>query len=204
MEIPKIHAPNAIPQAVETLQRYLQAQNDQAIAFQQGQTLQFGWMIFKVIENQSSLALWAPKQFSWPIEFEEDCSQAINLVLTQKYLVESFCTEFEWCNLRDNALVLKGFTENSKIFMNRTDRRESNRSGWFFGAADSIRDANDPANLEVMSLWEVLSLFPPAADFLLLPQNWQVLFQHHPTVLQDYEEAKYASDSYFSKKYIKN
>lgn len=159
-------------------------------------------MWLKVGEDKNGqMEVLAPRAGAMPMDFVPDCSEALNLVLTQRYVCDSFGLDCSPCSAVQTAIVIKDFSECQDVFMNRTDPEKGRSSGWYFGAGDSKLDVNLAENLELKSLWELACQFPLARDFFLLPPGWQVVFEEQPVVLQDFEKAVPGPASYFAKKY---
>ena len=135
------------------------------------------------------------------MRFIEDCSDALNLILTQRYVCDSFGLECGWCNAAQSAVVIKDLKACKRVFMNRMEQENGSDSGWFFGASDSSLEVNDPNNLERKSLWELACLLPQSRDFFLLPQSWQVVFEERPVLLHDFKAASAQPNSYYDKRY---
>ena len=201
MKPPRINAPRAIAPAVEMLRSYLQSRIAEGVMFTCGQTIQFSWMWFQVGSERDELVIRGPKSGVMPIEFTTDCSDALNLVLTQRYVCDSFDANIGWCSAVQSAIVIKDIAQCRQIFMNRMEEQEGNVSGWFFGATDSQLDANDAESLELKSLWELSCDIPASADFFLLPSGWQVSFNERPLVFQGSKFVSARSDSYYAAKY---
>jgi hypothetical protein len=136
-----------------------------------------------------------------PMRFVEDSSDALNLILTQRYVCDSFGVECGWCNAVQSAVVIKDLADCKRIFMNRTEQEDGRASGWFFGASDSKLDANDAHNLLLKSLWELSCDLPESRDFFLLPHGWQVALEDRPVVLQDFNVAGAQPNSYYVARY---
>lgn len=202
MNKPQIIAPNAFEPALEMLNSFIDERIENEVPFKPDQLIQCSWMWFKVGVKENDLCVLAPEFGVNPMNFINDCSDSLNIVLTQKYLVESFDADFGWCDLRQSALVLKGFDDSNDQFMSRLDDVDGYSSGWYFGTSDNEIDANNPDNLELKSLWEVFCTHPHIGDFLLLPSGWQVFFEDVPVVLNDYEKARCKKDSYYQEAYL--
>lgn len=202
MKPPQIHAPNAIAPALGMLSDFLQSRVAEGVEFKIGQTIQCSWMWFKVgTDGRGEPAILAPQTGIMPMRFDIDSSDALNLILTQRYVCDSFGVECSWCNAVQSALVVKDLATCKQIFMNRTAQEDGRTSGWFFGASDSKLEANEAANLELKSLWELACSLPESRDFFLLPQGWQVVLENHPTVLQDFRVASPRPNSYYVSRY---
>ena len=202
MNQPRIHAPRAAAPAVNMLMDFLTSRIAEGAEFQIGQTIQCSWMWFKVgADEDGELALLAPRPGVMPMSFVTDSSDGLNLVLTQRYICDSFGVECGWCNALQSAIVIKDLAGCKKIFMNRTDDADGRTSGWFVGASDTGLDVNDAHNLELKSLWELSCALPESKDFFLLPQGWQVVFEARPVVLRDAQVAKAKPSSYYATRY---
>lgn len=201
MKIPEIYAPHAFEPAYKMIQEYLTDSVNNGIVFSNGEMLQILWIWLKIKDSDKHFRIQAPEFGTMPLNFIEDCSHSLNLVLTQKYLIESFDSGYGMCNCMQSAIVIKDIHSCSKIFINRLGEEKESDSGWFFGAQDSELDANDPENLERRSLWELFCSYPSCGDFLLLPSGWQVVFEDRPVVLNDFSPAKFKKASYYAEKY---
>lgn len=202
MKPPHLYAPNAVAPAVEMITGFLESRIEEGAHFLSGQTIQCSWMWFTVGEDEKGRSVvLAPRTGAMPMDFVPDCSEALNLVLTQRYVCDSFGVEPGWCSAMQSAIVIKDFSECREVFMNRTDPEDGHSSGWYLGAFDSKLDVNDAENLQLMSLWELSCHFPLSRDFYLLPPGWQVVFDQPPTVLRDFERAVPEAGSYCARKY---
>lgn len=196
--LPNLHAPTAIPAAREKLEAFLKERAADGAEFAVGETIQVGWMWF-IIEEQG---IAAPQMGVMPMAFDADCSVALNLVITQSYLCDSFDLPYSFCDARQAALTIKGLGENRQVYMNRQNEADGHDSGWFFGASDNPRDPNDAGNLEWRSLWELTCLFPTSLEFFLLPPGHQVKLDGNPAVMRDLQRLTAKPDSYYAGKYL--
>ena len=203
MDIPEIFAPHAIEPAYKLLKNYLEQRANAIEKYSNDELLQMSWMFFMIKEINGKMKILSPEFGVMPINFIDDCSDGLNLVVKQKYLVESFVSELSGCNYRQSALVIKDIDKCNNVFMNRLGCEEQSESGWYFGAEDTSLDANNPENLEFISLWELFCRYPLSGDFFLLPAGWQVVLADTPIVLNDFSEAKYQKDSFYEQKYIR-
>jgi hypothetical protein len=186
------------------LREFLKMRVAEGAEFKAGQTIQCSWMWFKVgMDEHGELVLLAPKPGAMPMNFVPDSSDALNLVLTQRYVCDSFGVACGSCSAMQSAIVVKDLHRCKKVFMNRTDPENGRVSGWFFGASDSKLDVNDTCNLELKSTWELSCNLPESRDFFLLPQGWQVAFDEGPIVLCDFEPATARPNSYYARRYQK-
>ncbi len=181
--------------------QFLKDRVNEGAKFAHDELIQVSWMWLKLEESEGLLKILSPEFGVTPMNFIDDCSDNLNLALTQSYLVESFGTKFGWCNCRQSAIVIKDIDHCRDIFMNRLSEEENLDSGWYFGAQDSNLDADDVGSLERRSLWELFCRYPASGDFFLLPSGWQVVFEDKPVVLKDFSPAAYDSDSFYARKY---
>lgn len=201
--IPSFRAPEAFDQAKNLLSDYLREQVSQGVTFKPGQFIQLGWSWLEVAEKDGQTILCAPQWGKHPMHFQEDCSEALNVVLLQRYFAESFTPQITPCHARQSALMIKDLDQCKNIFINRDEPTNERDSGWFFGAQDSQLEANDSQNLVPISLWELVCRYPASVECLWLPAGWQVVFEDRPIVLQDYEPAGFAQDSYYHQQHHK-
>jgi hypothetical protein len=202
MNIPQVHAPKAAEPALKMLTGFLESRVKGGASFKADETIQCGWMWFKIGQDHGGgLAVLAPKPGVMPMQFEPDCSAALNLVLVQKYVCDSFGVNPSLCSAAQSAIAVKDLANCKDIFMNRLEEASERSSGWFFGAADSQLDSDVADNLELKSLWELACHIPAAHEFFLLPPTWQVFFSEPPMVLRDSEPVSPKEGSYFTRKY---
>ena len=199
--IPNITAPNAAPAALEGFAAFLQSKVEEGGEFKPGESIQFAWMWLQVEGDDAGLYVAAPTFGKMPMEFAADCSVALNLVLQQGFVTSSFGLPMEMCHAAQSAIVIKDLQSSERWFMNRTDGEENHASGWYIGAEDSQLDPNDPANLELRSLWELFCLRPEMGEFFLLPPGLIVALEDTPKVLKDGEPLAPLEDSYFAQKF---
>jgi uncharacterized protein YegJ (DUF2314 family) len=195
--VPGAFAPSAIADSRDVLVEFLTESVSQGVVFNPGESIRYGWMWF-IISDDVTMAVEAPQLFKTPFEFQPDVSDALNLVLRQRYVCDSFGLEMLMCNFRQTCVCLKGLKPGDSIFMNRTDLAKDHVSGWYVGSNDSELDPNDVDNLELRSLWEITCDFPQVAEFWMLPLNWQVVFEPDPVVLNDFSPVEARQGSYLT------
>ncbi|WP_269542033.1 immunity protein Imm33 domain-containing protein [Cerasicoccus fimbriatus] len=202
MKKPTFSAPTAISQIAMSLARFIDTQFEAGAKFEAEQYLQFGWMQFKIEDFDGELQILAPAPGKSPIEFQPDCSDALNLILRQRYVCDSFGVEMLECHLGSSIICIRDFEVRNKLFIDRLDAPKEHASGWFLGAQDSELSPNEAENLELRSLWEIACRYPDFVDFFLLPQHWQVILEDDgPVVSRAYEKATAKPGSYYADKY---
>ena len=197
-----ISASNVVPdQWRNFVLQYCEEQQARGVQFKDGETIGVGWMVFKLKSETDHFIIQAPKLGSMPMVFDDDCSNALQVAMTQKYMAESFGCPLTACNCLQSAIILKNLSREDGIFMNRQETEQGNDSGWFIGAQNSKLDPNDPKNLERKSLWEISRLFPETIEFWQLQVNWQVVFEPRPIVLCSFQKSRPVPRSYYATKY---
>tara|TARA_R110002096_G_scaffold426410_1_gene636085 strand:- start:5008 stop:5643 length:636 start_codon:yes stop_codon:yes gene_type:complete len=200
MEEPRIYAPHAIEPAYEALKSYLEDSVAAGAEFKVDDTIQMSWIWLQVSNDERGKKVTAPVYPSMPMEFSDDCSDALNLMIRQRYVADSFGEEPGWCNACQSAIVIKDLYECEQWFMNRMDPEEASDSGWFVGAEDSNLDVNVAKNLERKSLWELYCHREEIGEFFLLPVDWGVDFEAEPVVWHDNEQITPLPGSYLEAK----
>ncbi|WP_309397751.1 immunity protein Imm33 domain-containing protein [Cerasicoccus maritimus] len=202
MKKPTFSAPTAISTVAQSLTHFIDTQFAHGAKFEAEQYLQFGWVQFKIEEVNGGLQILAPKPEATPLQFQPDCSDALNLILRQRYMCDSFGVQMMSCHLGSSIICIKDFAERKQLFIDRLDAPKEHASGWFLGARDSELDTQNVENLELRSLWEIACAFPDFVDFFLLPQGWQVILEEKaPMVTHAYEIATAAPGTYYADKY---
>lgn len=187
---------------MEMFKWFLQSRIAEGSQFNVGQTIQCSWMWFMVgADEKGEMSILAPQLGVMPMRFVTDCSDALNLVATQRHVCDSFGVECDPCTACQTAIVVKGLADCRRVFMNQTDREKGKASGWFWGAPDSRLDVNKADSLQLKSLWQLACEIPQSRDFFLLPQGWQVVFENCPVVLRDFNTAIPKPSSYYAAKY---
>ena len=200
MTSPRIYAPTAIPPASDALISHLNESVATGVEFKVDQTIQISWIWLKIAHDQNGLKVTAPLHPLMPMEFGDDCSDGLNLMIRQRYVADSFGVATGWCNALQSAIVIKDLDQCTQWFMIRMDNEEGNTSGWFIGAQDSKLDANTAENLELISLWELYCRREEVGEFFLLPVGWQVVFEPAPTILNGYTPVEPLPGSYIATK----
>lgn len=198
---PRIHAPTAIEPAFRILDEFLESRVSQGYGFELDQTIQLWWMWFKVGGEPGALKVLSPEFGKMPMCFQEDCSDGLMKMITQKFMADSFVSEHGWCDACQGAMVIKDFQCCEKIFIDRIGDEEDGDSGWYLGAYDSKLDPNKADNIVYKSLWEVSCDFPILMDFFLLPKGWQVALEEKPKVLRGFDRVLSERGSYYFEKY---
>src|SRR5258707_8991245 len=87
MDSPQIHAPKAIAPAMQMIKGFVQSRISEGIQFNIGDTIQCSWMWLRVgADEKRQTSILGPKTGVMPMCFVTDCSEALNLVMTQRYV----------------------------------------------------------------------------------------------------------------------
>jgi len=201
LNTPRFQAPDAIEPACSLLQDFLEQTVSSGAQFRAGELIKLSWSWLKVEDEGGDLKITAPKPASLPMEFIDDCSDALMLTVQQRYVTDSFDAGFEGCNARQHAIIIRDLFDCEQWFLNRMDPEKDASSGWFVGAFDSNRTPDTPDDLELISLWELYCRKPLMAEFFLLPVGWQVVFDELPVVCFQEQAVKPQPGSYFELKF---
>jgi len=166
-----------------------------------GQTLQYGFTLFRCLVQSGKLTLFAPDFRSLPVQWVDDLISAFQLIAAHKYVPESVALPADIPWLQQTAIVGERFEE-LPMFANRAERSESNKadSGWFIGSQSADVDNNNPETLRVMSLYEAIILVPQLIPFLSLPAGCSVLFSEgDPVILRDWVKLEIDPESYLGR-----
>lgn len=134
-----------------------------------GQTIQFGWFIFRIVEQGQPPRI-ESLDFRQTASFTEDFSEAERIQnLQMAALVRFQATECP-CNLRQSALVsLSYYPNRGDTFLERQTPTDQNDSGWYVGVRGETRDLDDPASFERRSLYELTIRDMRMSAYWLLP-----------------------------------
>jgi len=140
-----------------------------------------------------------------PINWIEDISMPLYLVMEQKYVAESYDADIDICDILDTSVTGEKFST-EPIFMRRRSRSEQNGqdSGWFIGSLTEDLDKNGLESRSLMSLYEVSLHIPAAVKFLWLPEGYDVILKKDEfEVVHNGITIQPKKDSYVAEKYNK-
>jgi len=162
-----------------------------------GQELQLGWALLSAQLDETKLTFLAPDFKSFPLQWSENLSNALQLLAHHKFIPESYDLQADIPSLKDIALVGERF-ERLPMFMTRSDKdTNAAHSGWFIASSSQDADNADPAKLKMMSLYEVFIKAPHVLEYLSMPVGTQVVFESKkPIVLSRNKELKPTSGSF--------
>jgi hypothetical protein len=167
----EFYVEEALPNVLITwLTDWLTKYIETGVIFSDGQILQYGWSVFQCRLKENCLRLFAPDFQCMPIEWIPDITKALYILMEHKYVPESFELDINIPSLQDTAIVGQGF-EALPIIMPRSEKSENNPqdSGWFIGSFTEDIDNNEPSNLKLMTLYEVVLYTPHILRYLSMP-----------------------------------
>ena len=167
----------------------------------QDQLVQYGWSYLKCNIQDSHLQLLSPDFMSIPIQWQSEITTCLFFLMEHKYVPASYDLDLDVPSLQDTAVVIKGF-EDDPIIMFRMENEEGlpNDSGWTMNSLAEDADNNDPNNLEVMSLYEVVLSAPHILRYLSMPVGSQIVFKKtQASVFLNNEPLMPRKDSYMDK-----
>ena len=169
--------------------------------FVDGQTLQYGYTLFKCAVQSRSLRLLAPDFQGIPMKWSNNLGPAFRIIAAHKYIPETFGWTPDIPSLCNTAIIGRRFND-IPMFANRLPPVDSNPndSGWFIGSTRDDIDNNDPDGLKLMSLYESMLAVPHVLHFLSLPVGCQVVFLvEKPIILKDGKQLEIPKGSYLER-----
>lgn len=143
-----------------------------------GQTVEFGWLIFKIRALGPPLLL-ESLDFRAVASFTTDLSEAERIHQLQIAVLKANFTGGEPCTLRDSAVVSRSYTPgHPDAFLKRDTIVRGQDSGWYLGVLDDKLDFDDPSSFFKQSLYEITIMDSRAAAFWLLPVGSIVALQN--------------------------
>lgn len=151
----------------EWLFGYFESEVRRGIKFQAGQTVQIGWMLVKLVADQSGdLEIWEPRSDIMPIDWIRGATSAFRHFTLQREACSQIGVEPEFPSLLQSGVVSAlFFTDSGEFTMSRDDPMGSD-SGWAFARVHE-RDLGGRHH----SLFEVGMFDRMIIPFLALPSG---------------------------------
>jgi hypothetical protein len=142
--------------------------------FAAGQTCQVGWVVteFRASEN-STLALWEPDMWQFPVAWVESVSYTLAHLRRQKDVCESVLTadDLLFPSMLQSAIICTRLGQTPGVVMERSAPSASD-SGWFCGCSGEGHDHNTVGELRKVSLYHAAVRYAPRiVPFLALPEG---------------------------------
>lgn len=134
-----------------------------------GETVQFGWFIFRVAEAGQPPRL-KSLDFRQMASFTYDFSESERIYALQVAALNEFAVPECPCTLQQFAFVSKSYSpERDDVFIERQYAAEGNDSGWYIGVFNDPRNLGDLASFVQCSLYELTIHDMRLAPYWLLP-----------------------------------
>jgi hypothetical protein len=143
---------------------------------QPGETVQVGWLIFRITKcgeglDIETLDFKSMGIFTKDFQIAEQIHWAQHETLRRLRAIEATCT------LQNGALVSRSYLPgSSSAFIERCSLVSDTDSGWYVGVVDDQIDLEDPDSFECRSLYELTIQDERLARFWLLPVGYRVFF----------------------------
>ncbi|AKQ65568.1 hypothetical protein A176_002480 [Myxococcus hansupus] len=142
--------------------------------FKDGETLNYGGLIFALRQRGTSLWLGCPRiEGDSVFDDEGDVSPLLSLLAREIHFARSLGVEPEQVNLWDKVVLEEGCLSETDVFMERTPDAPSGDSGWFIGR---VVEGEGERVLTALRVWHLLRLRPRLVDAMALPRRFLVVW----------------------------
>ena len=143
-----------------------------------GETVQFGWFIFRIV-SEGSPPLLETLDFKAIASFTTDFTKVEQIHVAQQKMLEANGVEGEDCTLRHSALVSRSYAPGLKdAFLKRDDPLKGNASGWYVGVENETLDIDNNLDSFVLkSLYELSIKDERMYPYWLLPVGTTVFLE---------------------------
>lgn len=136
-----------------------------------GETVQFGWFIFKIAE-EGNLPRIESLDFREMASYTQDFSEVERIHELQTATLAQFEEEECPCSLVQPALVsVSYYPGHPDAFLKRDESANDKYSGWYVGIDDDELDMDDAASFKHQSLYELTIRDMRMAPYWLLPPD---------------------------------
>lgn len=141
-----------------------------------GETVQFGWFIFRIIEGEEGLDL-ETLDFKTVASFTTDFQIPEKICWAQHETLRLLNVEALECRLVDPALVSRSYRPGTRnAYIERCDPVSYGDSGWYVGIVNETLDPNKATSFVHQSLYELTIQDQRLARFWLLPVGYRIYF----------------------------
>ncbi|MGO4157475.1 immunity protein Imm33 domain-containing protein [Cupriavidus sp. YAF13] len=190
-----------VSQDVDWLLRFLENNVSGGSIFQDGETLQIGWMITRIEKaGDGKLRLKEPDMKVVPVQFVDSVTETLLHLRTQKDVVESLVPLVapDFPSLLQSVVVHANFKTARRVLLSRGLVQDTD-SGWWLSDLDDPEGAQDPARFLKTSLYQLGVDRPDLIKFFAVPSDLQVAIDGpHIGVIDASGELKQAPGSYLS------
>ena len=143
-----------------------------------GETVQFGWFIFRIAEGGQPPRI-ESLDFRRMTSFTDDFSEAQRIHSLQLAALRQFQAAECPCTLQQFAIVSTNYTPgHDGAFIERQRSADGNDSGWYVGIFNDSADMDDPASFRHRSLYELTIHDMRLAPYWLLPPDALIPLNH--------------------------
>jgi hypothetical protein len=168
----RIEFESAIPRVdVNLLICFLEQSVQKGTHYGEGQIIEFGSMILRLVAAEEYLDIYEPDLIGFPIAWTKGATQSLKLLRLQKDIAESvgFENDIDFPSIRHSLLFGADLSKEANAFVLERFRPMGTDSGWFIGRYGSQLDYNDPTKLQRVSVYQAILNWPRVAGFLALP-----------------------------------
>jgi len=136
-----------------------------------GETIQFGWFVFRIADSGDIETL----DFRKIASFTADFSAVERIHVLQRGALSRCGRVEQVCTLMQSAVVSRSYSPGRvDAFLKRDVPTDGNDSGWYLGVSDERRSMSDVKSFERRSLYELTIMDMRMAPFWLLPRGTRV------------------------------
>lgn len=144
---------------------YFECQIREGTRFRHGETIQLGWALLLLRENNGELEVFEPDFMSMPIQWRPGVNSTIRYLHLQRAVCDLFGCEPTFPTLLQAGVVSPLFAESRDYTMSRDDTEDPD-SGWLFAEAGYPGPEGEFHSLYHLSLQK-----PEIVSFLALPAS---------------------------------
>ncbi|WP_321784406.1 hypothetical protein [Paraburkholderia sp. J94] len=161
--------PSGLEFGATNILSYFEDEVRRGTVFKAGETVQVGWMLLMLKENEAGeLEVWEPRFSEIPIVWERGAKRTYRQLIVQKSVAEELEVEPRFPSLDQSAVVLPDFMTSVNFQMLRESPAGTD-SGWLF-----TTEENESENGRLISLFEAACKRPEIIPFLALPPDSSV------------------------------
>ena len=155
----------------EAIISFLDTSMSQGEGFRDGQTIQFGWVMLKLIQGMSGrLEVWEPDFESMPVNWTKGVDKTLRFTLIQREVCARMGVEPDFPPMNHSGVVASTFNHGTGSIMMVREAPQGNDSGWLFRRVET-------ENLEarLQSLYEITLNQNSIIPFLALPPGSELI-----------------------------
>ncbi len=155
----------AYKEGAEWLLAFFQSEIQRGVVFGDGQTVQIGWMLVMLKNDQhQDLEIWEPRFDAFPIAWQRGADLTYRFLTMQREVCRQIGVEPEFPSLAFPAVMAPDFLTSTADFKMSREEHSARDSGWFFGELDF-----DGTDAKYCSLFQISLGHMLAIPFMALP-----------------------------------